>query len=221
MEKISSIIDHTCLKPDTDKSAIIKLCQEAVDYGFKTICVNPFWVKLAADKLKGKIPGVTAVAGFPLGANAIETKISEVDKAISDGADEIDMVMNIGLFKSGEINTVYKEINSIKKIMKNKILKVIIEICLLNNNEIIEACMISEEAGADFVKTSTGFSTGGADTKTIVLMRNTIGPQTSVKASGGIKTLKDVQDMVAAGASRIGTSSGVSIMKELDMQHSF
>ena len=213
---IAKYIDHTLLKADARKEDIEKLCSEAFHNGFASVCVNSCWVPLAAQMLKGTGVHVCTVVGFPLGAMATDAKAYEASQAVGCGADEIDMVLNVGYLKSGMLKEVYEDIVAVRKACREKALKVIIETCLLTDDEKIEACHIAERAGADFVKTSTGFSTGGAAVEDIVLMHDAVGGRIKVKASGGIRTLADAEAMIRAGASRIGASAGVSIVKEED-----
>ena len=207
------LIDHTVLKPDTQEEAVIKLCKEALEYNFASVCVNPTFVELCAGLLKGSEVKVCTVIGFPLGANTKEVKGFEASDAVNKGAEEIDMVINIGALKDKKYDYVYEEIKYIKECCKGKLLKVIIETCLLTDEEKVKACELSVKAGADYVKTSTGFSTGGATVSDIALMRKTVGPDLGVKASGGVRTYEDMVNMIEAGATRIGTSSGPKLMK--------
>ncbi|HSI67213.1 MAG TPA: deoxyribose-phosphate aldolase [Planococcus sp. (in: firmicutes)] len=216
MKNIASYIDHTVLKADTTADQIKQLCKEAAENSFASVCVNPAWVSLAADGLKGSTVKVCTVIGFPLGASTSETKAFETKDAIEKGAEEIDMVVNIGALKSGDENLVKEDIQAVVNAAKGKaIVKVIIETCLLTDEEKVTASRLSKEAGADFVKTSTGFSTGGATIEDVKLMRETVGSELGVKASGGVRSLEDVQAMIDAGATRIGASSGVQIMQGL------
>ncbi|MBU5247000.1 deoxyribose-phosphate aldolase [Bacillus halotolerans] len=203
---LANKIDHTTLKPHTQKADILKLIEEAKTYKFASVCVNPTWVQLAAKELEGTGVDVCTVIGFPLGANTTETKAFETKDAISKGATEVDMVINIAALKD-------KEDDVVEAAAGKALVKVIIETCLLTDEEKERACRLAVSAGADFVKTSTGFSTGGATKEDIALMRKTVGPDIGVKASGGIRTKEDVDTMIEAGASRIGASAGVSIVK--------
>ncbi len=213
---IAKYIDHTLLKPEATKEQIEKLCQEAKEYEFASVCVNPTWVSYAAELLKGSSVKVCTVIGFPLGATSTETKAFETKQAIEDGATEIDMVINIGRLKSGEDEFVKRDIEAVVNAAKGKALvKVIIETSLLTNDEKERACRLSVEAGADFVKTSTGFSTGGATVEDVKLMREVVGPNVGVKASGGVRSAEDAKQMIDAGATRIGASSGVAIVQGL------
>lgn len=210
--KRSKYIDQTLLKAEATREEITKLCQDAKVNDFASVCINPFWVSLTADLLKGSDVKVCTVVGFPLGANTTATKVFEAKDAINSGAEEIDMVMNIGCFKSKEYDVVVDDIKAVKEAVGDKILKVIIETSLLNDEEIIKACKIVKEANADFVKTSTGFSTGGADIENIALMKNVVGDDLLIKASGGIRTSQDFDALVDAGADRIGTSNGLNLL---------
>ena len=207
------LIDHTVLKPETQEEAVIKLCKEALEFNFASVCVNPTFVELCAGLLKGSEVKVCTVIGFPLGANTKEVKGFEALDAVKKGAEEIDMVINIGALKDKKYDYVYEEIKYIKECCKGRLLKVIIETCLLTDEEKVKACELSVKAGADYVKTSTGFSTGGATVSDIALMRKTVGPDLGVKASGGVRSYEDMVNMVEAGATRIGTSSGPKLMK--------
>lgn len=213
---IASKIDHTLLKPEATKEQIEKLCAEAKEYTFASVCVNPTWVKLSADLLTDTPVKVCTVIGFPLGASTSKTKAFETTDAIENGAGEIDMVLNVGALKSKDIELVKRDIEAVVHAANGKaIVKVILETCLLTKEEIKLASKISKEAGANFVKTSTGFSTGGATIEDVSLMREVVGPDLGVKASGGVRSLEDVESMIHAGATRIGASSGVQIMQGL------
>jgi len=210
------MIDHTLLKPEATKEQVEKLCAEAKEYTFASVCVNPTWVKTSAELLAGTPVKVCTVIGFPLGASTPETKAFETTDAINNGAGEIDMVLNVGALKSLNMDLVKRDIESVVNAAKGKaIVKVILETCLLTKEEIKVASKLSKEAGADFVKTSTGFSTGGATVEDVALMREVVGPDLGVKASGGVRSLEDVQKMIEAGATRIGASSGVLIAQGL------
>lgn len=210
----AKLIDHTLLKAEATKEQIIQLCKEAKEYGFASVCVNPLWVKVAAEELKDSEVKVCTVIGFPLGATTTAVKVSETKDAIENGAEEVDMVIAIGQLKSAEDSEVEKDIRAVVEAANKKALvKVIIETSLLTDEEKVRACELAIRAGADFVKTSTGFGAKGATVEDVVLMRNVVGDKTGVKASGGIRGLEDLQAMVAAGANRIGASSGVKIMK--------
>ncbi|ABS33131.1 deoxyribose-phosphate aldolase [Clostridium botulinum] len=211
--KLSKYIDHTLLKPQATEKDILKLIEEAKTYDFASVCVNPSWVKLAYENLKDTDVKVCTVVGFPLGATSTASKVYETKVAIKDGADEIDMVISVGQLKSGNDEYVKEEIKKIVEASKNKLVKVIIETCLLTEEEKVKACTLSKEAGADYVKTSTGFSTGGAKPEDIKLMRETVGKDMGVKASGGIHTREEMEVMIENGATRIGASCGVELVK--------
>ncbi|MGF9963216.1 deoxyribose-phosphate aldolase [Bacillus rhizoplanae] len=209
----AKLIDHTLLKPDAKKEAIVTLCEEAKQHDFASVCVNPTWIETAAEILKGTDVKVCTVIGFPLGANTPETKAFETKDAIAKGATEVDMVINIGALKDKNDELVERDVRAVVEAAKGKALvKVIIETCLLTEEEKIRACELSVKAGVDFVKTSTGFSTGGATVEDVALMRKTVGPEIGVKASGGVRDEKGMDAMVEAGATRIGTSSGVALV---------
>jgi deoxyribose-phosphate aldolase len=210
--KYNKLIDHTLLKQDATPEQILKLCEEAKEHDFMSVCVNPAYVPLAAEAHKGSDVKVCTVIGFPLGMNLTRTKVEEAQLCIKQGADEIDMVINVGMLKAGNDDYVEAEIAERKAVAGERVLKVIIETCLLTDEEKVRACLLSKNAGADFVKTSTGFSTGGATVHDVKLMRETVGPEMGVKASGGVRTHEDLLAMVEAGASRIGTSNGVKII---------
>lgn len=212
---LNQMIDHTNLKPEAKREDIIKLISEAKEYHFASVCVNPTWVELAAKELKGTDVKVCTVIGFPLGANTMETKAFETKDAIEKGAEEVDMVINISKLKDGEYKDVKADISGVVEAAKGKALvKVIIETCLLTNEEKEIVCKLAKEAGADYVKTSTGFSTGGATVEDVALMAKTVGQNTGVKASGGVRTKEDAMAMIEAGATRLGASSGVAIISE-------
>ena len=211
----AKMIDHTLLKPEASKTQMKKLCEEAVNYGFHSVCVNSGYVYYCAELLKGTGVKVCTVIGFPLGAMSTEGKAAEARGAVRDGAEELDMVIHVGMIKSGDWDYVKQDIASVvESAEKRAIVKVILETCLLTEEEIVKACQISMEAGADFVKTSTGFSKGGAREEDVALMRRTVGDRMGVKASGGIRTREDAERMIRAGADRLGTSSGISIIEE-------
>ncbi|MGE5678302.1 MAG: deoxyribose-phosphate aldolase [Pseudomonadota bacterium] len=213
---LARYIDHTILKPDAKESDVIKLCKEALEYKFASVCVNASNVKLADSFLRGTDVKVCTVVGFPLGATTKETKAFEAAQAIDNGASEVDMVINIGALKSGKLDMVEEDIKAVADVCKGKaLLKVIIETCLLTDEEKVTACELSKKAGANFVKTSTGFSTGGATAEDITLMRRIVGPEMGVKASGGIRNLETALAMINAGATRIGASASISIVNEL------
>lgn len=210
--KLNKYIDHTILKPETTQEQVEKILSEAKEYDFASVCVNPTWVSLAAESLKDSDVKVCTVIGFPLGANTSAVKAFETKDAIANGADEIDMVINVGALKAGNDALVLDDIKAVVDASGNKLVKVIIETCLLTDDEKVRACQLSKEAGADYVKTSTGFSTGGATVADVALMRKTVGPDMGVKASGGARSYEDAIAFIEAGASRIGASSGVAIM---------
>ena len=205
------LIDHTNLKQDASKQDIVKLCNEAKKYGFYSVCVNPGFVPLCSELLKDSIVKVCTVIGFPLGATSTLSKAYEAKIAVEQGANEVDMVINVSALKDKEYDYVLRDIKAVVENSKGALVKVIIETCLLTDEEKVMACKLAKEANADFVKTSTGFSTGGAKKEDIKLMRDTVGPTMGVKASGGIRDLQTLEDMVNAGANRIGTSSGPKI----------
>lgn len=213
-QSLASFIDHTQLKPETKEEKIVSLCEEAKQYKFASVCVNPTWVKKAAELLNGTDVDVCTVIGFPLGANTPETKAFETKNAIENGATEVDMVLNIGALKDGNDQLVEEDMRAVAEAAKGKALtKVILETCLLSDDEKVRACEIAVKAGLDFVKTSTGFSTGNATVEDVALMRKTVGDKAGVKASGGVRSLEDAQAMVDAGATRIGASAGVKIVE--------
>ncbi|WP_318615078.1 deoxyribose-phosphate aldolase [Sporosarcina sp. YIM B06819] len=220
--KFATYIDHTLLKADAKKAEIMELCQEARQYEFASVCVNPTWVTTAAAALEGSPVKVCTVIGFPLGASTSEVKAFETVNAIENGAGEIDMVINIGALRGGDDEYVKQDIEAVVNAAKGKaIVKVIIETALLSDHEKRKACELSILAGADFVKTSTGFSTGGATEEDIKLMRAVVGPETGVKASGGVRSFEDMKKMIDAGATRIGASSGVQIMQGLESKSDY
>ena len=224
--ELNKYIDHTLLKPEASEEQILKLCDEALEYGFYSVCVNSCHVPLAVDKLSGTDVKVAAVAGFPLGAMSTSSKVFEAREAVEAGASEIDMVINVGALKEGHYEYVLHEIAALvdvchgyplsygEPVESGALLKVIIETCLLTDEEIVKACELVVQAGADFVKTSTGFSTGGATAEAVSLMRQTVGDKAKIKASGGIRTLADAKKFIELGADRLGCSAGVQIMKE-------
>lgn len=214
INSLSAYIDHTNLKPDAQPEDIVRLCQEAMQYGFKSCCVNSLYVPLVKKTLGNSGVLTCAVVGFPLGASATPIKAAEAAWCIDQGADEIDMVIAIGLLKAGEDDLVREDIAAVKNAVSAHTLKVIIETCLLTPDEIRRACVLAVEAGADFVKTSTGFSTGGAKASDVRLMKETVGAKAEVKASGGIHHRQEALAMIDAGASRIGASSGITICTE-------
>lgn len=215
MKSIASYIDHTLLKADATVEEIENLVNEAKKYQFASVCVNPTWVSYCANLLENTDVKVCTVIGFPLGATTPEVKRQETINAIENGAEEVDMVINISALKSGKTDLVKRDIEAVVEAAKGKALvKVIIETCLLTDQEKIQACKLAVEAGCDYVKTSTGFSHGGATVEDIRLMRATVGPDIGVKASGGVQTYEDAMKMIEAGATRIGASSGVKIVEE-------
>lgn len=209
---IASMIDHTLLKSDATSDQIIRLCAEAKNYHFASVCIQPYWVPLAVHELKNTQVAVCTVIGFPLGVNTKEVKAYETVQAIENGAMEIDMVLNQGALKSGNEQAVEEDIHAVVSLSQGAIVKVILETCALLDHEIVQACRIAVRAGANFVKTSTGFGEGGATLEAVRLMRSTVGSRIGVKASGGVRDLKTAEAMVAAGANRLGTSSGVAIV---------
>ncbi|WLR54559.1 deoxyribose-phosphate aldolase [Mesobacillus subterraneus] len=219
---IAKMIDHTLLKADAAKEQIIQICTEAKEYDFASVCVNPVWVKTAAVELHNSDVKVCTVIGFPLGASTSAVKAFETKDAIENGATEIDMVLAIGLLKTGDVQAVEQDIKAVVDSAQGKALvKVIIETSLLTDEEKVLACELALKAGADFVKTSTGFSTGGATAEDVALMRKVVGDKAGVKASGGIRGLADLEVMAEAGANRIGASSGVKIMKGEEVQGNY
>jgi deoxyribose-phosphate aldolase len=212
--ELAATIDHTLLKTVADETSLRKLCREAVTHRFASVCVNPCWVPLCVEELKGSGVPVCTVIGFPLGANSSAIKAAEAKLAVSQGAAEIDMVMNIGFVKSGKWNDVANDIREVVQASKPAIVKVIIETCYLDREEKVLACRAAVAAGADFVKTSTGFGTGGATVEDVQLMKQAVGDSLKIKASGGIRTMGDAIAMLEAGASRIGASSGIAIVAE-------
>ncbi len=213
MNNLASYIDHTILKANATKEEVIKICEEAKKYKFASVCVNSSRVKLCSKLLKDSNVKVCTVVGFPLGAMSTEAKVFETKQAVKDGATEIDMVINIGLLKDKDYNSVEKEIREIKKACKDNLLKVIIETCLLTDEEKVIACKLAKKANADYVKTSTGFSTGGATASDIKLMRETVGESMGVKASGGVRDKETAILMIENGATRIGASSSIKIVE--------
>lgn len=211
---LARYIDHTLLKPDATTQAIDQLCDEAREFGFAAVCVNPVWVRRCSSRLRGTAVKVASVVGFPLGANAPEVKVLETRRALRDGAREIDMVLNIGALKAGDRDLVRRDIVGVVDACREvgAECKVILETALLTDEEKVVACRLAQEARADYVKTSTGFGPGGATLFDVALMRETVGPTMGVKASGGIKTTDDAMGMIAAGATRIGASAGITIV---------
>ena len=209
----TKLFDHTILKADAGREAVKKICEEAKEYGFMSVCVNSYYTSYVAQQLNGTDVKVCTVIGFPLGQMSTRAKVAETAIAVEDGAQEIDMVINVGALKDKLYDVVLSDIKEVKKACGNALLKVIIETCLLTDEEKVKACELSKEAGADFVKTSTGFSTGGAKAEDVALMRKTVGDEMGVKASGGIRDRETAQMMVNAGASRLGTSATIAICK--------
>ncbi len=216
--ELAGIIDHTAIRQETTKDRIIKLCEEAFQFGFGAVCIAPVWIPLAVEKIYGTDIKIATVIGFPHGNTFTEVKAYETEKAIKAGGNEIDMVINIGALKSADRNMVIKDIRSVVDVAHSKgaIVKVILETALLTTDEKVIGCRLAEEAGADYVKTSTGFAAVGATKEDVVLLRQTVGNRLGVKAAGGIKDLQTALAMIKAGASRLGCSSSVSIMKEFD-----
>jgi deoxyribose-phosphate aldolase len=214
---VARLIDHTLLLPDATEAQIQQLCRDAKHYRFASVCVNPTWVSLARTLLVDSLVKVATVVGFPLGATLPEAKAFESERAIQAGAHEIDMVFNIGRLKSGNHQVVFQDVTSVVAVARHSgaLVKAILETSLLTEEEKVAACVLAQAGGVDFVKTSTGFSKGGATVADVALMRRVVGPTLGIKASGGIRTLQTLQDMVAAGATRIGASASVSIMEEL------
>ncbi len=212
--KLNKTIDHTILNADATKDAVIKVIDEAKKYEFASVCLEPCWVSLAAERLKDSPVKVCTVIGFPLGANTKTVKAFEAKEAVENGADEVDMVLNIGALKSGDDVLVLEDMKAVREAAKNAVVKVILETCLLTDEEKKKACALAKEAGLDFVKTSTGFSTAGATVEDVKLMRDAVGDTMGVKASGGIRDTKTAEAMIAAGASRIGASKSIAIIGE-------
>ncbi|MCQ2748967.1 MAG: deoxyribose-phosphate aldolase [Clostridia bacterium] len=210
--ELNKYIDHTILKAFATEDDVRKICNEAIEYDFASVCINPCHVKLAAQLLGLSDVKVCTVIGFPLGANSSDVKAYEAKKAIEEGADEVDMVINVGKAKQGDWDFVRDDIRKVREAAKDKLLKVIVETCYLTDEEIFKACIMAKEAEADFVKTSTGFGTGGATVEHVKLMRDAVGETMGVKASGGVRTKEDALKMIEAGATRIGTSNGKDII---------
>lgn len=213
---IASFIDHTLLKADATQEQVLRLCQEAATFGFASVCVNTYWAPHCVMALQGTTVKVAVTVGFPLGAMSTKGKVAETRQALKQGAREVDMVINIGALKTGDLKTVAQDIRKVVQASHryDAITKVIIETCLLTDEEKVIACLLAKDAGADFVKTSTGFSTGGATVEDVRLMRETVGANLGVKASGGVRSYADALKMIEAGATRIGTSSGIKIVEE-------
>ncbi len=211
---LAQYIDHTLLKPESTREDIRRICDEAKRYNTASVCVNPFWIGFVAEQLKGSDVKPCCVIGFPLGSTPAEVKAYETSVAVRDGAKEVDMVINVGALRGAEFETVYEDIKAVVDAAKGKALvKVIIETCLLTDEQKVIACRLAKQAGADFVKTSTGFSTGGATVEDVRLMRETVGEEMGVKASGGVRSKADAEAMIAAGANRIGASSSKKIIE--------
>ncbi len=213
-QELAKFIDHTILKQYVDTNTVSTYCEQAIEYGFYSVCVNPCHVKFVSQKLKGTGVKVCTVIGFPLGANVPEVKAYETKLAIQDGADEVDMVINIGALKEGNFDLVRKDILGVVKEAKNKVVKVIIETCFLNEQEKRAVCKIAKECGAHFVKTSTGFGTGGAKVVDVKLIKDVVGDSMGIKASGGIRDIDTLEELIKAGASRIGTSSSMDFVRQ-------
>ena len=219
IRRLASMIDHTLLKPEATRAQVEQVCDEAKQHGFASVCVNPTHVRLCAQRLKGSPVKVCTVVGFPLGATLSKVKAFETQQALEAGATEIDMVINIGALKSRDNDLVARDLAAVVRAAHagNALVKVIIEAALLSDDEKITACQLAQSAGADFVKTSTGFGPGGATVEDVALMRRAVGPAMGIKAAGGIRTLADAQKMIAAGATRIGASASVKMMAEAGM----
>jgi len=209
---LAGMIDHTILKPEATRAEVARLCDEAIAHGFASVCVNAVHAGFVAGRLKGSAVKTCVVVGFPLGASGAAAKADEAVRAIADGADEIDMVIDVGALREGDLDRFRADIAAVRQATAGKVLKVIIETCLLNDAQKETACRISKELGADFVKTSTGFSSGGATVEDIALMRRVVGPEMGVKASGGVRTAETAWAMVEAGATRIGASASIAIV---------
>lgn len=219
--KLSKYIDHTLLKPDSTKEQILKLCKEAIEHDFASVCVNPYWVSFCKEQLQKCDVKVCCVIGFPLGATTSETKAFETKQVFEAGADEVDMVINIGALKDQDYASVEKDIKAVVEAANGHCVKVILETCLLTDEEIVKACECCVNAKATFVKTSTGFSTAGANPRVVKLMKDTVGDKCLVKAAGGVKCQEDMLKMIENGADRIGTSSGVKLMNKENANSSY
>lgn len=217
--KLNKYIDHTLLKQNSTEAQLIELCEQAKAFDFATVCVNPCWVKECKKQLAGTSVGVCTVIGFPLGAMTTASKAFEAKNAIEEGADEVDMVLNIGALKDNKMDYVIADIKAVKEVVGNHVLKVIIETCLLTDEEKIRACNAVIAAGADFVKTSTGFSTSGATVEDVRLMKETVKENCKIKAAGGVRSYDDLLKMIEAGANRIGTSSGCALLDGKDIEN--
>lgn len=218
---MNKLIDHTLLKADSTKDAITKLCEEAKEYDFASVCVNSSWVSYCKEQLKGSSVNVCSVVGFPLGAMCTKAKAFETQCVIEDGGDEVDMVMNIGALKEGNYKLVLNDIKAVVEAAKGHCVKVILETCLLSEEEIRKACELCVEAKATFVKTSTGFSTRGATVEDVKIMKSVVKDNAFIKAAGGVRSVDDLKAMVEAGASRIGTSSGVALMQDTKAENTY
>lgn len=212
-KKLNKYLDHTLLKAEATKAQITQLCNEAKEFDFATVCVNSYWVPFCHEQLKGTDVGITTVIGFPLGAMSSAAKAFEAQQAIKDGVTELDMVMNIGEMLAGNYDLVLKDMQAVRAATKDHVLKVIFENAYLTKEQIIKACELAVKAGIDFVKTSTGFAATGATIEDVKLMKSVVGDRAQVKAAGGVRTKEDTEEMIAAGASRIGTSGGVKIVQ--------
>ena len=217
--EIARMIDHTLLKPNATKEEVIQLCEEAKTYCFASVCINPSYVTLASKELKGSPVRVCTVVGFPLGATTTRTKVYETDEAVYNGADEIDMVINVGALKAKDYRIVLEDIQGVVLAAHKCLVKVILETCLLNEEEKIAGCVLAKAAGADFVKTSTGFEKGGATLEDVALMRRMVGSDMGVKASGGVRSLEGAKKMIESGANRIGASASVAIVSGVGGSH--
>lgn len=218
---LNKYIDHTLLKADSTQKQIQTLCEEAIRYDFMSVCVNTTWTRFCAEQLKDSTVLVCNVVGFPLGANSTQAKAFETEQALNDGADEFDMVMNIGALKDQNYELVTRDIEAVVEAAHGKTVKVILETCLLSDEEIVKACECCVKAKAHFVKTSTGFSTAGANPRVVALMKNCVGDHALVKAAGGVKCYEDMLEMIQAGADRIGTSSGVKLLNKENANSSY
>lgn len=217
--KLNKTIDHTLLKQNSTETQLIELCHQAKEFDFATVCVNPCWIELCKKELAGSDVGVCTVIGFPLGAMTSQSKVFEAKNAIEMGADEVDMVLNIGALKDNKVEYIVQEIQAIKQAIGSHVLKVIIETCLLTDEEKVRACHAVVEAGADFVKTSTGFSTSGATVEDVRLMKSVVQDKCKVKAAGGVRSYEDLLQMIEAGADRIGTSSGCALLEGKNIEN--
>lgn len=216
--ELAHTIDHTLLKPEATPAQVRQLCAEALEFGFATVCVNPIYITLCADVLRGSPVKVCTVIGFPLGADLPAVKAFQAEQALAHGAHELDMVLALGCLKAGDLAAVRADLDTVRAACPGHILKVILETHLLSEAEKIAACQLAQQAGLDFVKTSTGFTGGGASVADVQLMRQTVGPQMGVKASGGIRSLEDARALIVAGANRLGTSAGAALMRQLTVE---